>query len=203
MPAYLNRTGASRSILAAAALALAVVSSACKKDTTAPLQMAATNTSLNMNSTITSVVAGKAFSFPGGAGALSSEVANQNLALTFAGTAAAPTASMTITSPTGGAVGSFSADVTFGSCIFKITASTFTGTSALAQGKTITVDPCKFEAITAGKVANGTASAVNTALLLGNFLSGFTPLTISIGPSGTITINGVGIGTVALTPVSG
>ncbi|MHB8838603.1 MAG: hypothetical protein ACYC7F_06580 [Gemmatimonadaceae bacterium] len=203
MPAYLNRTGASRSILAAAALALAVVSSACKKDTTAPLQMVAENTTLQVNSTITSALVGTAFSFPGGAGALSSAVAGQNLAMTFGGTSTSPTAAMTITNSSGGTVGTISTNVTFGSCIFAVTASTFPAGHALAQGQTITVNPCNIWVGTSGAVANGVATTRSVALLLGNASSANASVTVGVNAGGQLTLNGNTVGTVTLTPISG
>lgn len=203
MPTAARRTRASRLIIAAAVIAAVVVPVACHKEsTTAPQMQVATNTTLPASAAATTAVAGTPFSFAGGAGAISSSLTGQNLTVTFGGTAAAPTASMVFTPAAGGTGGSVIADVTFGSCIFRISAvSGSVGT--LAVGQTITVNPCNFNIGTAGVLANGVAASRSIALLLGAASSSNSTVTVSVNAGGQLTLNGQAVGTVTLVPVSG
>lgn len=203
MSSIIHRTRVSRLVTVAAVLAVSVASSACKDDATAPQKMVATNTSLAMNSTITNALVGTTFTFAGGAGVLSPTLANQNLALAFAGTENAPTALITITSPTGAAVGTATANLTFGSCIFAVTNSSFPAGHALANGQTVVVNPCNVNIGTAGAVANGVATTRSIALVLGAAASAGQSVTVSVNAGGQLTLNGRGVGTVTLVPVSG
>ncbi|HEX2544650.1 MAG TPA: hypothetical protein VHL79_07225 [Ramlibacter sp.] len=92
----------------------------------------------------------------------------------------------------------------FGSCIFVVTASTFPAGHRLAQGNTVTVNPCNINVNTAGAVANGVAITRSAALRLGAAASSGSSVTVNVNPGGNITVNGnAGVGTVTLTPVSG
>lgn len=204
MSSIVHRTRISRVVTVAAVLAVGVVSSACKDDSTAPkVMVAATDAVLTVNATVTSALVGTTFNFAGGAGALAPAVANQNLALSFGGTATAPTANMVITSPTGAPVGTIGANVSFGSCIFAVTSSSFPAGHSLAVGQTVTVNPCTLSVRTTGAVANGVATPRNVALLLGAAASANSSVTVAVTPSGGLTLNGTTVGTVTLTPISG
>lgn len=203
MSSIVHRTRISRLVTVAAVLAVGVASSACKDDATAPQKMVATNTTLAMNPTVTSALVGTTFSFPGGAGALATELAGQNLALTFGGTATSPTAAMVITTTSGGAVGTASATLTFGSCIFAITASTFPAGSRLALGQTVIVNPCNINVQTAGLRATGVAATRSVALALGAAVSSGAAITVQVNPGGQLVLNGTSVGTVTLVPVTG
>lgn len=203
MSSIVHRTRISRLVTVAALLAVGVASSACKDDATAPQKMVATNTTLPVNATITNALVGSTFTFAGQAGVLAPSLANQNLALAFAGTSTAPTALITITSPTGGAVGTATANVSFGSCIFVVTNSSFPAGHALANGQTITVNPCNVNVSTAGALANGVATTRSVALVLGAASSAGVPVTVGVNPGGQLTLGGQTVGTVTLVPVSG
>jgi len=194
---------APRRIIAAAVFAAVAVSAACKDTTEPKVMVAAEDAVVTMNSTVTSALSGVLFNFPGGAGALSPAVASNNLALTFGGTTTAPTAAIVITSPTGAPVGSFTANVSFGSCIFVVSGSTFPAGHALANGQTITVNPCSVNLNTAGGVANGQPTSRSAALLLGAAASQGTTVTVGINPNGQIVLNGSAVTSIRLTPVSG
>ena len=199
-----RRTIAARLYRFSAVLAAVVVPVACHKEpTAAPVQQAATNTTLTTNATVANAVAGVPFSFPGGAGAISPSVAGQNLTLTFGGTTTAPSASMVITPAAGGASATITADVTFGSCIFKVTATTGTVPANLAVGQIITVNPCNLNVSTQGATANGVAANRAASLFLGAAASTGTLVTVSVNAGGGLTINGSSVGTVTLVPVSG
>jgi hypothetical protein len=204
MSSSFNRTRISRLVSVAALVAVGVAATACKDDSTSPkVMVAATDATVPMNATVTNALVGTTFSFPGGAGALAPALANQNLALAFAGTATAPTALITITSPTGGAVGTATANVSFGSCIFLVSNSSFPAGHSLANGQTITVNPCNLSINTTGAVANGVATSRSVALLLGAAASAKATVIVGVTAGGQITLNGNNVGTVALTPISG
>lgn len=204
MSSIVHRTRISRVVTVAAVLAVGVASTACKDDATAPkVMVAATDAVVSMNGSVAGALAGTAFNFAGGAGALAPAVANQNLALTFGGTATAPTADMVITSPTGATVGTLGANVTFGSCIFVVTRSSFPAGHALALGQTVTVNPCALNMRVQGAVANGQAVPRSVALLLGAAASSNSSVTVAVTPGGQIVLNGTNVTTIGLTPVSG
>lgn len=92
---------------------------------------------------------------------------------------------------------------TFGSCIFTITNSDFPGGHALAEGNTITVDPCSFTVDTGGEPADGQAITTTVVLELGTTDSSTTSVTVVITPSGELLVNGVDVGDVVLTPATG
>lgn len=204
MSSIVHRTRISRVVTVAAVLAVGVASTACKDDSTAPkVMVAATDAVVTVNSNVTSALVGTTFNFAGGAGALAPAVANQNLALTFGGTATVPTADMVITSSTGATVGTLGANVTFGSCIFVVSRSSFPAGHSLALGQTVTVNPCNIRIGTTGAVANGQATSRSVALLLGAAASSGASVIVAVTPSGGITLNGNNVGTVTLTPISG
>ena len=119
------------------------------------------------------------------------------LALTNSGNAEAP--AFSVTSAEGAANGA----MTFGSCIFTIASSTYATTSALAQGKAVTVTPCSITLDTTGKPANGTASSVNLSMLLGTATSNPVAVVASISPTGAVTVNGKVVATVAVSGATG
>lgn len=198
-----TRSRAARMVFALAIVSTATLFAACDDDPAAPTLVAASNTVVSVNATVATALAGTAFSFPGGAGALDPVVANQNLVLTFAGTGTAPTAAATITTAAGATTGTFTANLSFGSCIFAVTASTFPAGHRFALGQTITVNPCNINVATAGAQANGVGVSRSVSLVLGAAASSGASVTVGVNPGGQVTINGQTVGTVTLTPVSG
>lgn len=93
--------------------------------------------------------------------------------------------------------------VAFGSCIFRITASSFPDGHALAEGETITVNPCNLNVNVRGATANGQATSRSVALLLGAAASAGATVTVAVTPGGQLTLNGVAAGTVTLSPITG
>lgn len=91
----------------------------------------------------------------------------------------------------------------FGSCIFVVTASTFPAGSRLALGNTVVVNPCNINVNTAGQQATGVSATRSVALLLGSAASAGASITVAVNPGGQLTLNGVSVGTVTLTPVTG
>ena len=197
-----SRSPMTRYAAAAAGLALAFVA-ACDSEPTAPTMVVASNTVIPAAASVVNAVAAIPFSFPAGAGALDASVANQNLVLTFGGTATAPTANMVITTAAGATTGTITTSVTFGSCIFVVTQSTFPTGSRLATGQTIVVNPCNINVQTAGVQANGVGATRSVALALGAAVSAGGSITVNVNPGGQLTLNGNTVGTVTLVPVSG
>jgi hypothetical protein len=193
----------SSGVALAAIIAIAAIPAACKKSPTAPVLVAASNATVTANNTVTQAVSGVSFQFAGGAGAMSSAVAGQNLAVTFTGTGTTTTTAFTVTSPSGATTGTFSANTTFGSCIFAITSSTFPAGHPLALGQTVTVNPCNLNVSSAGAVANGVGTSRSVALLLGAASSAGSSVTVGVNPGGQLTLNGQTVGSVTLTPISG
>jgi hypothetical protein len=91
----------------------------------------------------------------------------------------------------------------FGSCIFRITASTFAPPSPLANGNTITVHPCNLNIATKGLPANGVAQSRSVALVLGAAVSSGSPVTLSVNIAGQLTLNGHSVGQITVFPVTG
>lgn len=116
--------------------------------------------------------------------------------LTVSGTAAAPTFSAVNGTNTA------SGKLSFGSCVFTVTASTYPATSPLALGKTVTVDPCSFTASTAGKTVSNVPAVVSTVLNLGG-TSGTNSSPVVVQDDGTIIVNGVTLTKVTTSIVTG
>lgn len=93
--------------------------------------------------------------------------------------------------------------MTFGSCFFRVTDSTFTPPSPLVDGAVIEINNCGVQLDTAGQNANGVAIESSAVLFLNNANSTGTAVTVAINPAGRITLNGKAVGTVTLTPVTG
>ena len=183
--------------------ASALLLAACKDDSAGPVKIATENVVVPVNSSVVAAAAGTTFNFPNGGAALSPAVAGQNLAIQLGGTAAAPAANLAITSPAGTLVGSFRANLTFGSCIFTITQSTFTSPHPLSVGQVITVNPCSLTLQTAGQPVTGGTQSTPATLTLGTATSAPAPVGASVDGSGNVTINGKPVGTVDVTPSTG
>jgi hypothetical protein len=137
-------------------------------------------------------VTGESFNFPSGVAKF--------------GTTAATTVSLNSTSTftvSAGAEGTASGNLTYGSCIFTVTASTFPASSALALGKTVTVHPCSITVATAGVPASGNAIARAVSFVLEGNASQAHNLSVDISDSGVVTVDGVDVGSVTLTPLTG
>jgi predicted small lipoprotein YifL len=156
-------------------------------------EVAAADTTLPANGTTTAAVTNIPFAFPAG--------------VTEFGTTSTTTVAFTDTSTTpafsivsGGQTAT--GTTTFGSCHFLITSSTFASTSKLAQGNTITVNPCNLVVSTKGVAANGNAVDRSIALLLGVAVSAGQPVQLSVNAGGQLTINGKSVGSVTLQVVT-
>ena len=178
-------------VVAAAALLTACGSS----DNPAPTFVVASDTTLPANGTIVQAVSDTPFTFPGGVPALGT---TGTTTVVLSGSAATPTFAISKFGE-----GTATGKLAFGSCIFAVTSSTFPAGHALAQGQTVTVNPCNFNVGTAGAVANGVGQSRSIALLLGAASSAGASVTVGVNAGGQLTLNGNAVGTVTLTPVSG
>lgn len=134
------------------------------------------------------------FAFPAGVPELGT-TGTTTVAFTSTGT----TPAFSITSEGGTATGT----TTFGSCIFVVATSSFPTGHRLAQGQTVTINPCNIRLGTQGAPADSIARARAAVFVLGSAASTGSTVTVVVNPGGTVTINGSTAGTVTLVPVSG
>lgn len=167
---------------------------ACGGGDDTPVQVVAADAVIEANPQTVPAVSGNTFTFPSGVAAFQT-----NAATTVAFTNTATTPAFAINSGGKAAVGT----TTFGSCIFTITQSTFEAPSRLVVGAVIEVTPCNIVAGVQGLPADGQVALRGVALQLGASFSAGTEFSMSVGPGGQLTINGRGMGTVTLRPVTG
>lgn len=160
----------------------------------APIYGVAGDTVVAAGPVVTAAVVNTAFNFSSGVPGLGTTAATS---VAFTSTAASP--AFEISS------GGFKAEgtTTFGSCIFKVGNSTFPAGHALANGQTVTVNPCNININTTGATANGQATSRSVALLLGAAASAGATVTVAVNAGGQIVLNGATVATVTLTPVTG
>jgi hypothetical protein len=182
-------------ILTLAAMVSSVALVACGGSDDEPPKVVATDTNVAVNPTVAAAVVSKPFVFTGGVPELGTTGSATTLSITS--TATAP--SFAINAANQQATGT----MTFGSCIFTITASTFQPTHPLGVGKTITVNPCNIRVATAGLREDSPALERAVALQLGAALSTNTSVTVDVNEGGQLIISGQNVGTVTLTPISG
>lgn len=173
-------------------VAITTILLACGGDDPTPL-VATADTTVQANANTTGAVAGTPISFPNGVAAF--------------GTTGATTLVFTDSTTPGFTIssGGFTASGTteFGSCIFKVGASTFPAGSPLEAGQTVIVNPCTMTVKTKGKEANGATQTSTLVVVLGTTTSAPITVTFSISASGQITVNSRSFGTVTLTPITG
>lgn len=177
-------------VFAAAALV------ACGGGGSAPEPVAVVTSDLTVPATASTVpaVVNTAFAFPSG---VSSFGTTSTTTLAF--TSATGTPTFKIEADGGTATGT----TTFGSCHFEITSSTFPAGHKMSVGAIITVDPCEIEAGTTGAAATGEPVTSNIKIQLGNETSAGVPATMTIEPSGKVTLNSTPFGTTEVKLVTG
>jgi len=155
-----------------------------------PPQAASADLTAAVNSSSVAAIAGEQFTFANG--------------VTDFGTTSSTAVTLTdSTFDIAATEGTASGDLTFGSCIFTVTASTFTAPSLLDVGDVVTVQPCSITVATAGQTATNNAIERAVSFLLGGNASAAKNLEVQISPTGTVTVEGVSIGTVTMEPVTG
>jgi hypothetical protein len=156
--------------------------------------VAAVDATIPVTSTTAAAVATVPFTFPAGVPDLGTTASTT---VSFTNTATTP--GFSIASGTSVASGA----TTFGSCIFVVASSSFPAGHRLAQGNTVTVNPCNIRLGTQGAPADSIARARAAVFILGAAASTGTTVTVTVNPGGSITVNGRDVGTVTLVPVSG
>ncbi|MDB5957093.1 hypothetical protein [Ramlibacter sp.] len=153
--------------------------------------VAASNVTANVNASTVNAVAGQSFSFASGVPSLGTTSAT-TVALNSAST-------FTVSSAQGTANGK----LTFGSCIFTVTTSTYPAGSKLAAGQVIEVTPCSITAQTGGLSVSAGATAVPVTFDVGNSVSAAQNFTVDILDNGTVVVNGASVATVQTTAATG
>lgn len=166
------------STLLVGAAALLLVSTACEKEATAPQKVAASNVTAPVSAANVAAVSGKTFAFTNGA-ALGNAYNNKPVSITLNATGSSTTAAIVSTT------GTVSANVTFGSCTFTVTAST---DPAVPVGTIITVATCNLTVNTAGVPATGQTTQANATFTIGNTTSAPAPVTVTVATNGTVTV---------------
>ena len=149
--------------------------------------------------------------FPSGVPALGTTASTTLSVATTTATATTPTGS-TVTGPaftvaSGGQTAS--GVLTFGSCVFTVSASSFPPASPLAVGKQVVVNPCETRVNTSGQTADGTTKPASTTLNLAGTSSTAVSVNTQVGTNGSVTLVSssgatVPVGTVVtVTPTGG
>lgn len=94
-------------------------------------------------------------------------------------------------------------DLTFGSCIFTVTASDFVAPHALAVGSVVTVSDCKIDLNTAGVAANGGSTSVEVVVSLNGETSAPVTTTVVVQANGDILVGGTKITSTSVSQVTG
>ena len=150
--------------------------------TTVPTPVATSNASIALNPTtgpaFLQALNGQSFSFPGGvpelgtAGPTTVSFSGGNFTITSGG--------QTATGP-----------MTFGSCIFKPSASSLL---SIPAGTTITINPCSLEIATNGKTANGVSTNTTVTLKFPSGVSINLVAQVAVFADGTVTVYGIVVG---------
>lgn len=159
-----------------------------------PVLVATANVVAPATASTGAALVGQTFTFPSGAAELGT-TGTTTLAVT--GTAAAQSATVASAGQTA------SGPMTYGSCILTITTSTFPASSALGLGKTLIINPCNITVATSGATANGSSSNRNVSLVLGSSTSSGLVVPVVLNTNGSVSLGGVTLGTVAVTPTTG
>lgn len=167
---------------------------ACGGGGSDPVMVAAGDTTINVAPAVAAAVANTDFTFASGVAALGTTAAT-----TVKFTSTSTTPAFSISSGANTATGT----TTFGSCIFVVSNSNFPAGHPLANGQTVTVNPCGIGVNTAGMTANGRATSSRVALVLGSAASTGQSVPVGISSSGQLILNGAGVASITLTPVTG
>lgn len=162
-----------------------------------PAMVAQTNTTATIDKTsgaaIVPAVIDKPITFSSGVPLLGT---SSSTTVTIGGTGAAPTFNI------GSAGATATGDMTFGSCIFTVKASTFPAGHALALGQVTTINPCSLTVGTSGTPV-GTSTNLPVTLVLGTTSSAALTLPALIGSNGSVAVNGATVGTTPVVSATG
>lgn len=181
-------------ILVSLLMASAAVLSACGGGDDEPALVAASDTTLSVNTATAQALANTPFNFPGGVPALGTTGTT-----TVAFTSTSTTPAFSIVNGSNTATGT----TEFGSCVFIVANSSFPAGHQLAAGQRVTVNPCQVRLGTQGAPADSVARTRAAVFILSAAASDGSSVSISINNGGNVTINGQAAGTVTLVPTSG
>lgn len=80
--------------------------------------------------------------------------------------------------------------MSFGSCVFVVSNSTFPAGHPMAVGATVTVNPCNIQTNTQRAAANGVQISAPVAMILGQATSTGSTVTVGVSASGQLLFNG-------------
>ena len=184
--------------LAGLVLCGSVLMTACGGGSDSEAPVASNNVAANIDPTTGASVVGSVlsqdFAFPAGVADLGTTVPTS---LTLTGSGTAPTFAI----KAGGEAAT--GEMSYGSCIFTVTNSTFPVGHRLALGQTLTVTPCALNLQTANQPADSRARPLNVTFVLGRNTSDPVVVTASINPNGTIAVNGTPIGQTVVVVATG
>ena len=167
---------------------------ACGGDSSAPSKtIASADTTAAVTATTAQAMVNKSFSFESGVSDLGTTSATT---IALSGSSAKPDFSVSS--------GGFNAkgEMTYGSCIFKITQTDYPATfTKLQVGATTEVKPCNLKLATAGLTTGSSNSFVKW--ILGNASSISLGVTVTISESGVVTVSGTPFGTITLVIATG
>jgi len=153
--------------------------------------------------TITNAVSGTNFNFPNGVPDFGT-AAETDVILARGATLGTTTQPNTFAVGVTSAGQTASGNLTFASCIFTVTASTFPAGSPLANGRVITITGCNLRANTNGEPADNVARTRLIFLQLNAVISLGSPAQVSVNSAGSVTINGTAnVGTVSVSGITG
>ncbi len=179
-------------MLGALALSLSVAGLvACGGGGGGPTLFAKADTVAAITGTNVTALAGKTFTFPSGAAAFGTAGAATTVTFDTANT-------FTVVSGGNTVKGALS----FGSCIFTLAAPTVFP-PAWGVASPLEITPCNINVGTAGKAANGTSIDVPASLVLGAGKSSALTIPVVISGTGSVTINGIVVGSVTTGSATG
>lgn len=143
---------------------------------------------------VVQAVLGKRLSFNAGISAFGTTTPT---VLTLSGSGATPSFSLTSGSDTA------KGQMTYGSCIFTVTSSTYPAGHRLAKDQVTKVSPCALTLDTAGKIANGNPSSSNVTFVLDASTSSPETVIVSINANGSVMVNGIEVGSATVVITTG
>ena len=158
-------------------------------------KVAAADTVIAASPTAVPAVVSIPFAFPGGVPDLGTTVTTT---IAFTSTGTLP--NFTIDAP---GQGTATGSTEFGSCIFRVTNSSFPATHRLGAGRIITINRCTFILNTKGSPANGTPITRTIVWQLGGGVSVPISITLTIRADGVVVVNSVTIGSTTVNEVTG
>lgn len=174
----------------------AAVLTACGSSDSTPARVATADTTVAANPATTAAVYKLPLTFSSGVPELGT---TGSTSVTFTAPSAGTEPAFTIASGQGTASGS----TAFGSCIFKVSSSTFAAAHVLGAGKTLTVAPCEFTINTKGMAADGNNVKRKLKIRFGRTESDGQDVDTKVDSDGNVKVNDQDEGKTSVTDVTG